>query len=89
MFLVEATAGGESLGLWHYMCVLEIRQMRVTAEAWNDASRSGPICEIFFFLTRPVLQDEPDGEAPAMDWLPWKTCSSAVAVTKSLCEAVV
>ena len=32
------------------MCVSENLQMRVAAQAWNDASKYGSYCELFFFL---------------------------------------
>ena len=39
-----------------HMCVFEILQMRVTAQAWNDASTYGTECQLFFIL----MKCEPD-----------------------------
>ena len=33
--------------LWSYVCVLEILQLHVAAQAWNNASKYGPYCELF------------------------------------------
>ena len=47
---------------------LFVCKMRVTAQKWNVAGRFGPYCELFFFLKRHELADEPDGVAPTRDW---------------------
>ena len=50
--LGERSAGGADMGgtVAPHMCVPEIPQVRVTAQAWNDASKYGPYCELFFLL---------------------------------------
>ena len=44
--------------LWPHMCVPEILQMHVTAQAWNDV-KDGPCCELFLFLMKrgPALTE--------------------------------
>ena len=42
------------------MCVPEILQLRVAAQAWNNTSKYGPYCELFCFLMR---HEPGDGEA--------------------------
>ena len=39
--------------------VSEVLQMRVAAKAWNDPGRSGPCCELLFFLMGREPGDEP------------------------------
>ena len=53
--------GGASLGgTVVFLCVLEILQLRVAPQAWNNASTCGPYCELFFFL---MMNEQGDGEA--------------------------
>ena len=47
------------VALWRYIFVQEILQMRATVQAWNDASRLWPCCELFFFYF--LLRREPGG----------------------------
>ena len=44
--------------LWPPLCVPEVLQMRVTAQAWTDAGKYEPYCELFFFLMRREPDDE-------------------------------
>ena len=45
--------------LWPYMCVPQILQMRVASHNWNNASKYGPYCELFFYLMK---HEQTDGE---------------------------
>ena len=38
--------------LWPSLTVPEILQMRTAAQAWNDSTRRGLYCEMFFFLMK-------------------------------------
>ena len=44
-------------GVWPYMCIPEILQLRATAQEVNDATKYGPYCELFFFFM--TLEPEP------------------------------
>ena len=85
--------------LWLCMRVPDILQVHATTQTWDDKSKSGPYCELFFRLASHETGDAPDSEAPTnqqeighyMDdiFTEEKFWHSAVAVAESPCEMAV